>query len=165
MIPCLSRTGGDPETYFALIKRLMVRIHQLNQDLVRSRGKTVYNDRLATRVSPMPGGAIDSHVDVADPRCTASAAGPNTGTTCRFSVRYWITTRPNDSGPARGGSMMILAGGSFVRGTTGGAPRNCRALCALAPGAAKSTDRTTRATSILFRLRNWRQSWLIWSVI
>ena len=68
MIPCLRRTGGDRETYFALIKRLMVRIHQLNQDLVRSRGKTGYNDRLATRVSPMPGGAIDGHMDVADPR-------------------------------------------------------------------------------------------------
>jgi len=66
-------------------------------------------------------------------------------------------SRPNERGSARGGSMMILAGASFVRGTTGGAARNCRTLCPLAPGAAMSTDRATRPTSVLFRVRNWRQ--------
>ena len=99
---------------------------------------------------------------------TASAAGPNTGTMYRFSVRYWITTRPCDSGSARGGSAMILAGGSFARGTRGAAPRTRRTLCAAAGAAPRPPTlrnpaakgwlrprrgRVRRAQRLPFRLR------------
>jgi hypothetical protein len=41
--------------------------------------------RVAGCVRPVPWGVVESHVDVSDRGDTASAAGPNTGTMCRFS--------------------------------------------------------------------------------
>ena len=42
---------------------------------------------------------------------TSSAFGPNTGTICRFSVRYWMNTTPRLNGLAKGGSTTIFAAG------------------------------------------------------
>ena len=46
----------------------MVRILQLDQDLVRPRGKSVNNERLAAGVGPAPWVVIDGHMDVSDAR-------------------------------------------------------------------------------------------------
>ena len=42
---------------------------------------------------------------------TSSAFGPNTGTICRFSVRYWMNTTPRLNGSAKGASTTIFAAG------------------------------------------------------
>src|SRR4051812_37656537 len=55
---------------------------------------------------------------------------PNTGTTRKFSVRYWIKTMPRDSGSGRGGSTMSFAGASFSIAINGEGPRTSLALCA-----------------------------------
>jgi hypothetical protein len=44
---------------------------------------------------------------------TSRAPLPNTGTTRKFSVRYWMKTRPKASGSGRGGSTISLAGASL----------------------------------------------------
>src|SRR5450631_39649 len=57
---------------------------------------------------------------------------PNTGTTRRFSVRYWMKTMPRVSGSGSGGSTMSLGGGSFSMATSGDGPRISLALGASA---------------------------------
>ena len=42
---------------------------------------------------------------------TSRAFGPNTGTICRFSVRYWMNTTPRLNGSAKGASTTIFAAG------------------------------------------------------
>src|SRR5450432_2723023 len=68
---------------------------------------------------------------------------PNTGTTRKFSVRYWIKTRPRDSGSGSGGSTMSLAGPSFSMAIKGDGPRTSRALCANTVDAHSVTAATT----------------------
>ena len=45
----------------------MVRIHQLDQDLMRPGWQAVENHRLSTRIDPDPRRVIDSQMDVSDP--------------------------------------------------------------------------------------------------
>ncbi len=46
----------------------MVRVDELDQDLVRPRGKPVHDERLAARVCPVPRRIIHGHMDVPDAR-------------------------------------------------------------------------------------------------
>jgi len=64
----LASVGRDRELNRAFIKRLVICVHQLNQDLVRSRGQAVDDQRLATRVGPAPRRVVDRYMDVPDPR-------------------------------------------------------------------------------------------------
>lgn len=50
-----------------LIQRPMVCIDQLDQNLVRPRRKAIDNDRYTACICPVPGGVIDSHMDVPNP--------------------------------------------------------------------------------------------------
>ena len=63
---------------------------------------------------------------------TSRAPLPNTGTTRKFSVRYWMNTRPLASCSASGGSTISFGGGSFSIATSGDGPRISLALCAKA---------------------------------
>src|SRR5450631_534264 len=63
---------------------------------------------------------------------TSRAPLPNTGTTRKFSVRYWMKTRPCANCSASGGSTISVAGGSFSIATRGEGPRMSRALWAKA---------------------------------
>src|SRR6185503_20086883 len=58
-----------------------------------------------------------------------------TGTICRFSVAYWMNTRPCSSCFASGGSTISRAGGWFSIATSGEGPRMSFALCAKAVAA------------------------------
>ena len=89
----------------------MVCVYERNLDLVRSRRKTSDDD------SPPPVSAqTHGAPSTATWRCpirgdASSAFGPNTGTICRFSVRYWMNTTPRLNGSAKGGSTTIFAAG------------------------------------------------------
>ncbi len=51
-----------------LIERSVVRVHERDQDLVRSWGEAVDGIRRAAGIQPTPGCAVDGHMDVADAR-------------------------------------------------------------------------------------------------
>src|SRR5260221_10239677 len=63
---------------------------------------------------------------------TVRAAFPNTGRMRRFSVRYWMKTRPRASCSGMGGSTISFAGASFGTATSGVAPLTSFAVCAAA---------------------------------
>src|SRR5262245_46356232 len=73
---------------------------------------------------------------------TAIAAVPNTGMTRKFSVRYWITTRPFASWSGNGGSTTIFAAGCSASGTTGLGPSVSRADETVPLGTADCSGRT-----------------------
>ena len=56
--------NGEPHPAF--IDRLMVRIHELHQDLVRPRQQAVNDDGIAAGMGPVPGSVVDRDVDVSD---------------------------------------------------------------------------------------------------
>ena len=61
--PFRNHEGDDP-----LVEGLVVCVDEFDQDLVRPRGKTVDDQRLAARVCPAPGRIIHGHMDVPNPR-------------------------------------------------------------------------------------------------
>jgi hypothetical protein len=60
----------------ALMEQLMIRVLQLDQDVVRSGWKPVHDDRFAARVGPAPRSVIDGHMDVFDPRKYGNSGRP-----------------------------------------------------------------------------------------
>jgi hypothetical protein len=58
----------DDESDDSLIDGLMVRIDELDKNLMLPCGQTIQDDRLATRVCPMPGHVVYGHMDVSDTR-------------------------------------------------------------------------------------------------
>ncbi len=59
--PFRDHEGDDP-----FVEGLVIRVNEFDQDLVRSRGKTVDDERLAVRVWPATGRVIHGHTEMPD---------------------------------------------------------------------------------------------------
>src|SRR5215469_3023757 len=65
---CVSMNVGHHDLYGALIDRLMCSVRQLDEDLVQSGREPLDDDRHAAAVRPVPRGAVNDDMNVANAR-------------------------------------------------------------------------------------------------
>ena len=118
----------------ALVDRLVVRVNQFNQHFVRTGRQAPQDERVTTRVRPVPRRLVDGHMNVAHARRDGQSTRAEHRAMRMFSAQYGITTTPREaSGSASGASMTSFAAGSVpVSGMTWAGLHVCVALCARA---------------------------------
>ena len=77
-------------------------------------GRPIQDDWVATRIGPHPWGIVESHMNVSDARRDSQSIGAEHRRKVQV-LRTILDNRhaPGGPGPANGGSMTILAGGSL----------------------------------------------------
>ena len=113
--------GDDPP-----FERLVVRVDELDQDLVRPRRETVDDERLAARVRPAPGRVIHGHVDVSDARRHIE------GVRAEHGHDSQVLRAVLDDDASLRKPLRKRGAGSLASGTTGAGPRMSLAVCAIA---------------------------------
>jgi hypothetical protein len=146
--------GRDPlrdhEVDDPLVEGLVVRVDELDQDLVRPRRQAVDDEGLAARVSPAPGRVVHGYMNVTDTRRHIESCRTEHLHDPQVFGPVLYNDPPKGEGVRHRGSIMIFAGGSLASGTTPAGPRISLAVCARATDTHKANAIATKGISIVF---------------
>ena len=101
----------------------MVRVDEFDQDLMRSGGKTIDDERLAACVGPTPRRIVHGHMDVADTRRYIQGCRAEHLDDAQVLGAVLDDDPPMGKRVRQRGSMTIFAAGSLASGTTPAGPR------------------------------------------